>query len=190
MASRDRVRGDRRDVRARDRSRPGSRPRRSSEQAPASVTETGEQELSDLDARVVTRRRVTPNLAVRWEGLNPRRALVLGLVVSVVALTLAMPLRTYFSQQSEFDQLKTSNAQLRTEVADYQQKVNEQNDPAYIEAQARDRLKFVKPGEKPVVMMFPGDDARKAAEQQAEERRRAPWYGNLWDAVATPPTQK
>lgn len=50
-------------------------------------------------------------------------------VVCVVALTLAMPLRTYFSQRSEFRQLTASNEQLRREVADYQQKVNEQNDP-------------------------------------------------------------
>ncbi|SDU55346.1 Septum formation initiator [Gordonia westfalica] len=108
-------------------------------------------------------------------------------VVCVVALTLAMPLRTYFSQRSEFRQLTASNEQLRREVADYQQKVNEQNDPAYIEAQARTRLQFVKPGEIPLVMLFPADEARREAAERAEERARAPWYGNLWDTLSTPP---
>ncbi len=119
--------------------------------------------------------------------MDTKRAVVLALVLSVVALTLAMPLRTYFSQRSEFDQLRSSNQQLARQVADYQQKVNEQNDPAYIEAKARERLQFVKPGETPLVMMFPDDDARKAAQKQAEERASNPWYGNLWDSIANPP---
>ncbi len=138
-----------------------------------------------------TRRRIDRAAWVaRWEGLDAKRAIVLALVVSVVALTLAMPVRTYFSQRAEFEQLRASNDQLRSEVSDYQQKVNEQSDPAYIEAEARERLQFVRPGEKALVMMFPGDDARIAAEKQAEERARSPWYGNLWESVATPPTIK
>ncbi|MEE4022280.1 septum formation initiator family protein [Gordonia sp. PKS22-38] len=129
-------------------------------------------------------------LLARAEGLDAKRAIVLALVISVVALTLAMPVRTYFSQRAEFDQLRASNDQLRTEVSDYQQKVNEQGDPAYIEAMARERLQFVRPGEKALVMMFPGDDARVAAEKKAAERARNPWYGNLWESVATPPAIK
>ncbi|AZG45089.1 septum formation initiator family protein [Gordonia insulae] len=177
-----------------------------------SVTETGEQELFDAELdptepdvaeveptsssaarirRQRTRRRLDrASLAARWEGLDAKRAIVLALVVSVVALTLAMPVRTYFSQRAEFDQLRASNDRLRTEVTDYQQKVNEQGDPAYIEAKARERLQFVRPGEKALVMMFPGDDARAAAQKQAEQRARNPWYGNLWESVSTPPGTK
>lgn len=108
-------------------------------------------------------------------------------VVCVVALTLAMPVRTYFSQRSEFRQLTASNEQLQREVADYQQKVNEQNDPAYIEAQARARLGLTKPGEIPLVMVYPEDAARREAARRAEKRAQAPWYGNLWDSLSTPP---
>ncbi len=138
--------------------------------------------------RVRDRRpRRSRSLWTRWEMLDAKRAIVLALVISVVALTLAMPVRTYFAQHAEFDQLRASNDQLRSEVTDYQQKVNEQGDPAYIEAQARERLQFVRPGETPLVMMFPGDDARRAAQQRAEEYARNPWYGNLWESVANPP---
>lgn len=182
------------------------------------MTETGEQEVhaDDLDPtdlvdtdvddtgvdekpaprrvrtpRATTRRRIDgAALAARWEGLDAKRAIVLALVVSVVALTLAMPVRTYFSQRGEFEQLRASNDRLQTEVTDYQQKVNEQGDPAYIEAKARERLQFVRPGEKALVMMYPGDDARMAAQKKAQERARNPWYGNLWESVSTPPTTK
>ncbi|WP_343287259.1 septum formation initiator family protein [Gordonia sp. SID5947] len=182
------------------------------------MTETGEQEIhtDDLDSagqdvtaadshvggRVLSRgrRSAAPargrprfdraSLTARWEGLDAKRAIILALVISVVALTLAMPVRTYFSQRAEFDQLRASNDRLRSEVTDYQQKVNEQGDPAYIEAKARERLQFVRPGEKALVMMFPDDDARIAAQKQAQERARNPWYGNLWESVSTPPNAK
>ncbi|WP_044506289.1 septum formation initiator family protein [Gordonia sp. KTR9] len=156
---------------------------------------------TDVDAGRVGRDRAPRNrrrrparggLGARLRGIEMTPASLATLVITVVvvcvvALTLAMPLRTYFSQRSEFRQLTASNEQLQREVADYQQKVNEQNDPAYIEAQARTRLQFVKPGEIPLVMLFPADEARREAAERAEERARAPWYGNLWDTLSTPP---
>ncbi|MDL9938474.1 septum formation initiator family protein [Gordonia sp. ABSL1-1] len=129
-------------------------------------------------------------LLARAQRVDAKRAVVLALVISVVSLTLAMPVRTYFEQRAELNDLTASNAEKRRQVVDYQQKVNEQNDPAYIEAKARSELLFVKPGETPLVMMFPGDEARKAAAEEAEKRARAPWYGNLFESIATPPGVK
>lgn len=126
-------------------------------------------------------------LSTRLHTLDPKRAVILALVIAVVALTLAMPMRTYFAQRSEFAQLANSNEQLRVQVDGYQRKVTEQGDPAYIEQQARERLGMVLPGETPLVMMYPGDDERRAAEQRADERARNPWYQNLWQSVSTPP---
>lgn len=123
----------------------------------------------------------------RWQRINTRRTLVLAVVLTAVALTLAMPMRTYFSQRAEFGEQRALNAQLREEVVDYQQQVNEQNDPAYIEAQARQRLQYVMPGEKPLVMVYEGREEQIAAQEAADQRARNPWYVNLWDAVATPP---
>lgn len=114
----------------------------------------------------------------------------MAVVLAIVVLTLAMPMRTYFAQQSEFDQLRESNAQLRSEVAEYQQKVNEQGDPAYTEAKARARLQYARPGETVLVLTFPGQAQRQAEEDRAAAKARNPWYGNLWDSVATPVTTK
>ncbi len=178
-----------------------------------SVIETGEQEIheSDLDvvdgidpdevlaprpqrSRLATSRarRPRPSLVDRVRGLDSKRPLALVLVVTVVvvafvAVTLAVPLRNYYAGHSEAEQLAASNAKLREQVAYYQQKVNEQGDPAYVEAQARERLQFVRPGETPLVMMYPGDAEREAAQKRAEEHAHNPWYTNLWETVATPP---
>lgn len=178
------------------------------------MIETGEQEIheSDLDVvdgidpdevveprpaartggRTARARRRRPSLAERVRGLDSKRPLALVLVVTVVvvafvAVTLAVPLRNYYAGHSEAEQLAASNAKLREQVAYYQQKVNEQGDPAYVEAQARERLQFVRPGETPLVMMYPGDAEREAAQKRAEEHAHNPWYTNLWETVATPP---
>ena len=206
-AGRRRVHDSRGDSRSRERARQTRRRRPTASQADASdsVIESGEHVLDvdsadDRDVRETPKRvrrlsnaRRTPDrsrsaaLVSRVRHVDAKRAVVLALVISIVALTLAMPMRTYFAQRSELRQLTASNVEKERELADYRQKVNEQEDPAYIEAKARSELLFVKPGETPLVMMYPGDDQRRAAAEEAEKRARAPWYGRLWDSVATPP---
>ncbi|MCH5642033.1 MULTISPECIES: septum formation initiator family protein [unclassified Gordonia (in: high G+C Gram-positive bacteria)] len=212
-AGRRRVRDSRGDARSRERARQTRRRRPTATQAdasesatqtdaPDSVTQTGEHELDTVGAdeqstrkrpRRISNARRRPDgsrsaaLVSRVRHVDAKRAVVLALVISIVALTLAMPMRTYFAQRSELRQLTAANVEKERELADYRQKVNEQEDPAYIEAKARSELLFVKPGETPLVMMYPGDEQRRAAAAAAEKRARAPWYGRLWDSVATPP---
>ncbi|MFT4125914.1 MAG: septum formation initiator family protein [Gordonia sp. (in: high G+C Gram-positive bacteria)] len=119
--------------------------------------------------------------------LDAKRAVTLAFVVGVVVLALAPSLRNYYAGRSEYNQVTASNAELRQQVTEYQQKVNEQGDPAYIEAQARQRLLYVRPGETPLVMMYPDDAPRAEARERAEEHARNAWYSNLWESVATPP---
>ncbi|MFT4087794.1 MAG: septum formation initiator family protein [Gordonia sp. (in: high G+C Gram-positive bacteria)] len=123
-------------------------------------------------------------------SINPRRALVMLAIVVFLAVTLVVPIRTYLGQRAEFNRLQAQNAQLSREIGEYQQKVTEQNDPAWIENQARQRLQLVKPGETPVVLTFPDRDKQQAAEKKADEYAANPWYQNLWDAVSTPPEGK
>lgn len=99
-------------------------------------------------------------------------------------------MRTYLSQRSEFHELAQSNADLQREVAEYERKVVEQNDPAYIEAKARERLQMVKRGERQVVVIAPNKEQQEAAERAEREREANPWYQNMWDAVSTPPEGK
>ncbi len=126
----------------------------------------------------------------RFSRVDPKRAAIIALVVVFLALTLAVPLRTYLSQRAEFSRLQESNSELSAEVADLQKKVTEQNDPAYIEAQARARLQYVKRGEKQVVVIAPNREQQEAADEAERVRAANPWYQNMWDAVSTPPEGK
>lgn len=129
-------------------------------------------------------------LVERLATVNGKRALALAVVLVLLALTLSMPVRTYLSQRGEYNRLQAQNAQLADEVERYERKITQQNDPAYIEAQARERLQYVMPGEKPMVMSFPERDRQQAEERKAAQFAANPWYSNLWDAVSTPPEDK
>ncbi|MCF8572044.1 septum formation initiator family protein [Gordonia sp. HY002] len=130
------------------------------------------------------------SMASRFGHVDPKRAAVIALVVVFLALTLAVPVRTYLSQRSEFNELQQENAELQRQVADYEHKVVEQNDPAYIEAKARERLQMVKRGERQVIVIAPNKEQQEAAERAEREREANPWYQNIWDAVSTPPEGK
>lgn len=162
------------------------------DRAPAdNVTHTDHATHAAVRARVDAGRSSVQTLARGLDqmDINWVLALTLAACLAVVALTLAPSVRNYMTNRAEFEQITSSNQQLRDEISDYQKKVEQQNDPAYVEAQARERLHYVNPGEKAVVMMYPGDEARKAAQAREAERARNAWYGNLWDAVSTPPAK-
>jgi cell division protein FtsB len=122
-------------------------------------------------------------------GFTARRAAVLAAVVCVLTLTIAGPVRTYFAQRTEMEQLAATEAALRHQIADLEQQKGKLNDPAYIAAQARERLGFVKPGDIPFqVQLAPG--AATAAQPGSDAAKPAsndPWYTSLWHTIADAP---
>jgi cell division protein DivIC len=87
------------------------------------------------------------------------------------------------------EQLAATEAALRHQIADLEQQKGKLSDPAYIAAQARERLGFVKPGDTPfqvqlpptaAVSAQPGTDAVKSANND-------PWYTSLWHTIADAP---
>lgn len=191
----DRRTGRRPDSRASERRRT---PRVTDDALGPDVTEVPETDTSaDAPETIEARERSRPVIAPRrrmpasWEGLtvgglSPKKAVILALVVSAVALTLAVPLRTYFAQRSEAEQLRSANASISRDVASLQKKVDEQNEPSYVAEQARQRLNLVMPGETPLVMQFPAPPEKSEDEKRAERQASNPWYTNLLDAVSTP----
>jgi cell division protein DivIC len=122
-------------------------------------------------------------------GFTARRAAVLAAVVCVLTLTIAGPVRTYFAQRTEMEQLSATEAALRGQIAELEQQKGQLADPAYIAAQARERLGFVKPGDTPfqvqlppgvAVVPQPGSDASRPGKND-------PWYTSLWHTIADKP---
>lgn len=111
-----------------------------------------------------------------------------GVVLMVLAVLLAPALRSYVAQQQQIAALKQHVADQRATVADLEQQREAWDDPAYIKAEARSRLKFVMPGERAYNVIDPPKKATpkpvspvKAATKTVQQDR--PWFGNLWRSV-------
>jgi cell division protein FtsB len=130
-------------------------------------------------------RKVARRAGVKW-GLSARRAAVLAIVVCALALTLAVPLRTYLSQRQQLADTVAQREQLRGEVAQLEQHRAELNDPAYVQAQARQRLRYVKPGQTPYQVQLPGAGQSNGPAQQPGVPSDQAWYSALWASVNQP----
>jgi cell division protein FtsB len=122
-------------------------------------------------------------------GFTARRAAVLAALICVLTLTIAGPVRTYFAQRTEMDQLAASEAALRRQIADLEQKKVKLGDPAYIAAQARERLGFVMPGDIPFQVQLPPTAAspQPGGAEAAKPANNDPWYTSLWHTIADAP---
>ncbi len=122
-------------------------------------------------------------------GLTARRAAILAAVVCVLTLTIAGPVRTYFAQRTEMKQLAASQAAMRRQIADLEQQKAKLADPAYVAAQARERLGFVMPGEIPYQVQLPPTAAvpSQPGSEAATKASNDPWYTSLWHTIADAP---
>jgi len=157
---------------------------------------TGQRSATGRPGAGPGRSRATPSGAVRKAAAarvaTERRAsravlrgVVLASIAVLLAVTLVPTLRSYLRQQGEIDSLRQQVAQQRTDVAGLQREQARWNDDAYVAQQARERLKFVKVGEKSYTVID-GKPAAKALPGVAEVPPAAsndPWYGQLWHSV-------
>jgi cell division protein FtsB len=122
-------------------------------------------------------------------GSAARRAAILAAVICVLTLTIAGPVRTYFAQRTEMQQLETIQAQLRSQIADLEQQKVKLGDPVFIAAQARERLGFVMPGEIPYQVQLPATAGPEAlpGTNAAPVPSGQPWYTSLWHTIADAP---
>ncbi len=109
------------------------------------------------------------------------RAAILAVVVAALALALAAPLRGLLSQRSQISSLNSSIASQKQQVAALQKAQKQWENNSYVEAQARERLHYVFPGQVPYVTLSPTPVASASAAAQALASQ--PWYGRLWSSV-------
>jgi hypothetical protein len=103
----------------------------------------------------------------------------------MLAISLAYPLREFLSQRGDISDLEAEVAAQERRVTALERARERWNDPAYVKAQARERLHFVMPGETQYIVLEP-DEApapRPAAEARAGTRPERPWFSDLWESV-------
>lgn len=113
---------------------------------------------------------------------------ILASIFIMLAVTLIPTLRSTLSQQAQINELRDHLAQKRERVVALQEEQRQWSDPAYVEQQARERLKFVRVGEtsytvidaEPPVDLSGGP---KIAAPPLASTANIPWYGQLWQSM-------
>jgi hypothetical protein len=100
-------------------------------------------------------------------------------------LTLAPPIKNYFTQRAQISALKSQVASDRTALEKARAELSRWQDPNYIKSQARERLHFVMPGERQYIVT--GTDITKSQPQKTQIAGQvpagAPWYTKLIASV-------
>lgn len=118
------------------------------------------------------------------------RALALVVVVLVLTISYATSLRIYFSQAHEIASTKAQIAQGQAAIADLQGQIARWDDPAYVTAQARERLGWLVPGETGYTVV--GADGRPlgggltldSSATVDPEQAQPMWWDRMWGSVA------
>lgn len=110
--------------------------------------------------------------------------LALAVILVVVTVLLLPSVGTYMSQRSEIAQLQSSIAEKQQQQDDLKTQISRWDDPAYVKAQARNRINLVMPGEKKyMVVGATGDDSAAGPQSVGDVRTDLPWVDSLWDTV-------
>jgi len=80
------------------------------------------------------------------------RLLALSAILFFLALTIAPPVKHYFTQRAQISALKSQLSADQTALQKAQKELLLWQDPEYIKSQARERLHFVLPGERQYIV--------------------------------------
>jgi hypothetical protein len=114
------------------------------------------------------------------------RAVLLGGLILLLALTLAGPMRGYLAGRAELTRLAAEGRALDQQAQALTVQLREEGNPAFQERQARARLTYVLPGDRLLMVVdgksVPGSAA--AAPAAAAKRAKPPWYDGLLESIS------
>jgi hypothetical protein len=119
-----------------------------------------------------------------------RPATALAGVLVALTLLVAPYVRPWVGQRSQIAAAREEVAQLEADVARLTAERARWDDPAFVAAQARDRLHYVKPGDVALTVLDDvaapvSADPRDATVAVPEQDVSRPWYGTLWRSLQT-----
>jgi cell division protein FtsB len=112
------------------------------------------------------------------------RATLLAVVICVLVLTLAYPLRLYLQQQADIAALARQNAAAQARVDALRATVSKYDDDAWVEDEARRRLHYVKPGDTTYLVPVTPSPSPAAAGGRGRSSPDDAWYGQLWSQAS------
>lgn len=114
------------------------------------------------------------------------RVLALSAIFFVLALTIAPPVKHYFTQRAQISALKAQLSADNSALQKAREELTLWQDPEYIKSQARERLHFVLPGERQYIVTEGENKAgqnstTKIASSLADGQ---PWYSRLIASIS------
>jgi cell division protein FtsB len=114
------------------------------------------------------------------------RVLALSAIFFILALTIAPPVKHYFTQRAQISALKAELAADNTALQKAREELLLWQDPEYIKSQARERLHFVLPGERQYIVTDGENNPQqngttKIASSLADGQ---PWYARLIASIS------
>ena len=114
------------------------------------------------------------------------RVLALSAIFFVLALTIAPPVKHYFTQRAQISALKAQLSADNSALEKARQELTLWQDPEYVKSQARERLHFVLPGERQYIVTEGETQAgqnstTKVASSLADGQ---PWYSRLIASIS------
>lgn len=116
------------------------------------------------------------------------RSLVFAGILGLAFALVWPSVRVYNEQQAQNAELRAERDAAQAEVDDLTAQLARWQDPAFVVAQARERLAYVFPGETPYRVVDP-EIARPVAEGSVDAERGSdagvdvPWFEKMWDSV-------
>ena len=116
------------------------------------------------------------------------RAAILVLVLAVLAVSYASSMRAYLQQRAHIQELKTQIAQREANIDDLEREKRRWRDPAYVQAQARERFGYLMPGETLYVVLDENGDPLESQTSLTDpatvtDRTPTAWWTSEWKSV-------
>ena len=114
------------------------------------------------------------------------RVLALSAIFFILALTIAPPVKHYFTQRAQISALKAQLSADNTALQNAREELLLWRDPEYVKSQARERLHFVLPGERQYIVTDGENNQQqngttKIASSLADGQ---PWYARLIASIS------
>jgi cell division protein FtsB len=114
------------------------------------------------------------------------RVLALSAILFILALTIAPPVKHYFTQRAQISALKSQLSADNAALQKARQELSLWQDPDYIKSQARERLHFVLPGERQYIVI---DNSTTDTNNTPTKIASAltdgqPWYARLIASIS------